>query len=84
MARRRGHTEEQILAALRDAEDRTTVGDVCRQVGINEQTFDVWKRTNAGLRLSKLRPWTLAIQKKLSSALRESPSVVHLKQAIFK
>jgi putative transposase len=43
-ARRRGHTEEQILAALREAEGGTTVVDVCRQVGISERTFYVWKR----------------------------------------
>ncbi len=44
MARRRGHTEEEILAALRYAEGGTTVMDVCRQVGITEQTFYTWKR----------------------------------------
>jgi predicted transcriptional regulator len=35
---RRGHTETQILAALREAEGGTTEVDVCRQVGISEQT----------------------------------------------
>jgi putative transposase len=55
MARRRGHTEEQILAALRDAEGGTTVAAVCREVGISEQTFYVWKRKYAGLGLSELR-----------------------------
>jgi putative transposase len=55
MARQRGHTEEQILAALRHAESGTTVVDVCRQVGITEQTFYTWKRTYAGLGLSELR-----------------------------
>ena len=29
--------------------------EVCRQVGITEQTFYVWKRTYAGLGLSELR-----------------------------
>ena len=55
MARRRGHTDEQILAALRQAESGTTVAEVCRQVGIAEQTFYVWKRNDAGLGLSELR-----------------------------
>ena len=55
MARRRGHTEEQILAALRQAESGTTVAEVCRHVGIAEQTFYVWKRKYAGLGLSELR-----------------------------
>ena len=55
MVRRRGHTEEQILAALRQAEGGTTVVEVCRQVGITEQTFYTWKRKYAGLGLSELR-----------------------------
>ncbi len=54
MARRRGHIEEQILAALRQAEGATTMVDVCRQVGITEQTFYVCKRRYAGLGLSEL------------------------------
>jgi putative transposase len=55
MARRRGHTEEQILAAWRQAEAGTTVTNICRDVGISEQTFYVWKRKYAGLGLSELR-----------------------------
>lgn len=55
MARRRGHTEEQILAALRQAESGTTVTDICRDVGISEQTFYTWKRKYAGLGRSELR-----------------------------
>jgi putative transposase len=54
-ARRRGHTEEQMLAALREAESGTTIAEVCREVGISEQTFYVWKRKYAGLGLSELR-----------------------------
>jgi putative transposase len=55
MARRRGHTNEQILAALRQAEGGTAVAEVCRQAGIAEQTFYVWKRKYTGLGLSELR-----------------------------
>jgi putative transposase len=55
MTRQRGHTEEQILAALRQADSGTTVVEVCRQVGISEQTFYTWKRKYAGLGLSELR-----------------------------
>jgi hypothetical protein len=36
MARRRGHTEEQILAVLRQAETGTTVAEICREVGIRQ------------------------------------------------
>ena len=49
MTRRCGHIEEQILAALRQAESGTTVAEVCRQVGISEQTFYVWKRGKKNL-----------------------------------
>jgi transposase-like protein len=44
MARRRGQTEEQILAALRQAEGGATVVEVCRQAGITEQTCYTWKQ----------------------------------------
>ena len=49
MARRRGHSNEQILAALWQAESGATVAEVCRQVGIAEQTFCVGKRKYVGL-----------------------------------
>ena len=55
MARRWGHTEEQILAALWQAVAGTTVVELCRQIGITEQTFHTWKRKYAGLGLSELR-----------------------------
>ena len=37
-------TEEQVAYALRQAEAGTPVGDVCRQMGIAEATFYVWKK----------------------------------------
>ena len=40
MARRRRHTEEQILSASRQAEGGTTVMDVCRHVGISQRVAD--------------------------------------------
>jgi len=55
MARRRGHTEEQIRAVLRQAEGGATVVEVCRHVGIAEQTYYTWKRKYAGLGLSERR-----------------------------
>src|SRR5215475_6613077 len=33
-------SEEQVAYALREAEAGTAVGDVCRQFGISEATFD--------------------------------------------
>ncbi|MBQ0942293.1 transposase, partial [Ideonella sp. 4Y16] len=37
-------SEEQVAFALRLAESGTPVGDVCRQMGISEATFYVWKK----------------------------------------
>jgi putative transposase len=36
---RKGHTEEQILQALRQAEGGEKVTKICRKLGISEQTF---------------------------------------------
>jgi len=55
MARRQGHTEEQMLTALRQAESGTTVADICRTLDISKETFNTWKRTYAGLGLSELQ-----------------------------
>jgi len=48
-------TEEQISYALRQAEAGTPVGDVCRQLGISEATFYVWRKKYASLGVSELR-----------------------------
>jgi putative transposase len=52
---RKGHTEEQILQALRQAEGGEKATEICRKLGISEQTFYTWKRKYAGLGLSELR-----------------------------
>ncbi len=52
---RRGHTVEQILHTLRQAEGGETVAEICRKRGISEQTFYTWKRKYAGMGLSELR-----------------------------
>jgi putative transposase len=36
-------TEEQITYALRQAESGTPVADVCRQLGVSEASFYLWK-----------------------------------------
>ena len=52
---RKGHTEEQILQGMRQAESGEKVTEICRKLGISEQTFYTWKRKYAGLGLSELR-----------------------------
>ena len=48
-------SEEQIAYALRQAESGTSVGDVCRQIGVSEATFYTWKKKYAHLGVSELR-----------------------------
>ena len=48
-------SEEQIAYALRQAEAGTPVGDVCRQLGVSEATFYVWKKKFANLGVTELR-----------------------------
>jgi len=48
-------TEEQILFALKRAEAGQPVGDVCRQMGISEATFYVWKKRYANLGVLEVR-----------------------------
>ena len=53
--KRSRNSEEKILYALKQAESGTPVGDVCRQMGISEATFYVWKKKFGGLSLTELR-----------------------------
>src|ERR1700722_4729238 len=48
-------TDEQIAYALRQAESGTAVADVCRQIGISEATFYIWKKKYANLGTTELR-----------------------------
>jgi putative transposase len=48
-------SDEQIAYALRQAEGGTAVADVCRQVGISEATFYVWKKKYGNLGVTELR-----------------------------
>jgi putative transposase len=49
------YTEEQIAFALRQAETGTAVAEVCRKLGISEQTFYRWKKQYAGLGVGDIR-----------------------------
>ncbi len=48
-------SEEQIAYALRQVESGTVVSEVCRKLGISEQTFYRWKRKFAGMGVTELR-----------------------------
>ena len=48
-------SEEQIAYALREVESGRPPADVCRQLGVSEATFDIWKKQYAHLGVSELR-----------------------------
>ena len=49
------YSEEQISFVLKQAEFGTPVEDVCRKLGISEQTFYRWKKRYAGVGPQELR-----------------------------
>jgi putative transposase len=48
-------TEEQIAYALHEGEVGTPVADICRKLGVSEQTFYRWKKKFAGMGVAELR-----------------------------
>lgn len=52
---KRGHSEDEILRVLREAESGDTVVEICRKHGISQQSFYLWKKKYAGLGLQELR-----------------------------
>ncbi len=49
------YTAEQIAFAMRQAESGTSVSEICRKMGIAEQTFYRWKRKFAGMGIAEVR-----------------------------
>ena len=58
---RKGHTEEQIMYALRQVEGGKKVSGTCREMGVSQQAFYSWKRRYAFGALQNLP--TRALQK---------------------
>src|SRR5919112_313676 len=52
---RKGHSEEQIVYAIRQVEAGKKVSDICREMGVSAQAFYSWKRRYAGVGVSELR-----------------------------
>ena len=48
-------SEAQIAFVLKQAEDGTAVGEVCRKAGISEATFYGWRKKYAGLMPSEMK-----------------------------
>jgi len=47
------HSEEQIIAILKQGETGLATADLCRQHGISEQTYYLWKAKYGGMESSR-------------------------------
>ena len=52
MPRKSQFTEEQIIRALKEVEAGTKATEVCRRLGVTEQTFYRWKAKFGGMEVS--------------------------------
>ena len=53
--KRKRFSVEQITAVLKQAESGVPIGDLCRQVGISEQSFYRWRKVYGNLQPSEAR-----------------------------
>ena len=69
MARKR-YSAEQIIGYLREAEvllaNGSTIGQVCRKIGITEQTYYRWRRDHESLSVDQAK------RRFLKNSLREN------------
>jgi len=56
---RNRYTAEQIIGMLREAEvlqsQGMTIGDICRKLGITEQTYYRWRKEYGGMRVDQAK-----------------------------
>lgn len=52
---RKGRSNEEIVHALQQVEAGEKVTEICRRLGVSEQTFYRWKKQFAGLGVQELR-----------------------------
>ena len=57
--RKKRHTAEQIIAKLREAEVALSQGakvpEVCRKLGVTEQTYCRWRKEFGGLKVEQAK-----------------------------
>lgn len=53
--KRKKFTEEQIIRALKRVDAGEKAKDVCRELGVHEQTYYNWKKKYSGMEVDQLR-----------------------------
>ncbi len=83
---KRGYSAEQIIAKLREAEvligKGETVGQVCRKIGVTEQTYYRWRKDYGGMRVDQAK--RLKDVEQENSRLRKLVADLSLDNAILK
>lgn len=69
--------EEQIALASRQAEGGVPIVEVCRRMGVSEQTFYRWKKQFAGMRVAEVRRLKQLEEDNRSSSPREGRRCRH-------
>ena len=52
---KKGHTEEQIIGALKQYESGEKVADICRKLGVSQASFYTRKKQYVGMGVQELR-----------------------------
>jgi putative transposase len=52
---KKGHSEEQIIGALKQYDSGEKVADICRKLGVSQASFYTWKKQYAGMGVQELR-----------------------------
>jgi len=85
MSRKR-YTTEQIIGMLREAEvllsQGRTTGEVCRQLGVSEQSYYRWRKEFGGLKVDQAK--RLKELEKENARLRRAVSDLTLDKLILK
>ena len=83
--KRKRHTEEQIIAILKEHEAGVKTADLCRKHGISEASFYNWKAKYGGLeesseakRLKGLESENVRLKKLLADAMLDNAALKDL------
>ena len=80
------HSPEQLINKLREAEillnQGVKIGEACRKIGVNEQTYYRWRREYGGMRIEQAK--RLKYLEKENTRLKKLVAEVSLDNAILK
>ena len=85
--KRKRHTEEQIIAILKEHEAGVKTADLCRKHGISDATFYTWRTKYGGMEVSDARKLKVVEEenRKLKKLLAEAMlDVATLREALGK